>query len=385
MIHTDFIKLKNENIALLKQAYRDFKLGNLDSKEVIPFVGAGASIPLGVPSWKNLVKEFYLYSDLTGDFEIEFSQSKLSLSEYAQEIFDKTNNIDSYTNFMSNEKIFMPKTTRGSDLHESIVRNFHKIITTNYDIAFEVKCDKIRDNYIKDGLPDFAKSFEYDIVSYPELKIGNFYKTTDKKCIAYLHGRFKNDRKQFIFRECEYRTAYKSKIENPLKKFLDEFYNNSILLFIGFSFEDKYIVDYTKDILKQKINLNKLMSRTYGSNHIEQIPSSHFVFIEESEITPYIHKDELNPEFYRRNSKYLIEIKDTDYFELNINDSELKTEIAFPEDQVYFEKLIKDKNKRIKKYKYFLEIDIKIIPFRMGEFVSIEENIEEICNDKPYN
>lgn len=128
-----------------------------------------------------------------------------------------------------------------TEIHEKIIENFDTIITTNFDAAFE-------EAFKKEG-----KSFKIQVL--PNF---NPFTMLTGSTIVYLHGN--KHIGKYIFRFEEYEAYYPSvteendrkgyvsyELENILK-YLFKYFN---IVFIGFSFDDRYFVDYLKKIIKE--------------------------------------------------------------------------------------------------------------------------------------
>lgn len=386
----DFEKLFNENFGLLKKDYNDYK-NERDSLDIIPFIGAGASIPLGLPSWEDLVKKFHNSFGCVWDFEIEFKKCNRNYASITERIFNEKKDVNRYNNFMANAQIFSPRTTSATILHKRIIKAFDKILTTNYDTTFEVQCLEIINDYEQDGTPNKATDFKFKTFSYPELSAIKFYKAWEKKKIAYLHGSVANNLKKYVFRESEYKLAY-GDIGNPetsLVAFLREIYENTIVVFIGFSFDDLYFRNATKRILLENIiKLNEKMKEVYGSNYKEKEHPGHYIFIDENKITPYVSKNSLPEDFFKRNSLFFTPTNkinnngSDEYLKILLNHNDLMDNLISAKDKLIWEEILLLRDSRLNKLNFLNENKIRIIPYRSGYHKSIEDSISKLT-EKP--
>lgn len=209
-LNIDFIK---ESIRIIRQAIFDRKL--------VVFVGAGASINSGIPSWQGLISEF---------------KEKLSLDEKQQDDFLKipqyyynSRGAKEYTEFVKDVLKYDDK--EPNDIHSLILQlNPAHIITTNYDNFLERVAQK-------NG--EFFEIIEQNR-DIPYAKNG--------KMIIKMHGGFLHN--NFVLKEDDY-LNYSEKfaiVETYIKALIAQ----NIILFIGYSFNDpntKQIFNWVKNIL----------------------------------------------------------------------------------------------------------------------------------------
>lgn len=249
--------------------------------DLIPFVGAGSSFPLNLPSWKDLVIDYYKAVNC----QLDFDQLRRLYSEdwpiIADVIFSDTGeSLEEYMRFMSER--FHPDSCRFTDLHMTIVENYQRVITTNYDTAFEeVLLRKQKDpNYSA----EVKAGYQYSALVYPsDLNPINF----QGRCLAYLHGRHESS---YVFRKREYDLAYENgdRIETFLKAVIQKF----PLIFLGFSFEDKVFRSTLENIIrKEKLNAEEVRKVHGDVGKKSDIPGL-YVMIRQSEINEKLSEDE---------------------------------------------------------------------------------------------
>lgn len=242
-------------------ALRDIVRTNSDAVAV--FVGAGASIPLGIKGWDDLLKSFASTYEVSLD--IEKSIKDIGYPGTASQIYEQVGDHDKYLDFMS--KQFEPRNCRYTSLHETLIENFKVILTTNYDAAFETYCQK--------------KGLLIELQKLPNFNILTLF---SRPTIVYLHGN--NDERKYILRAEEYDSYYPSismkEGSHELESFLDTLVSNAVIVFIGFSFKDTYISKFLAKSISEKIKDRAIHQSVFKKDH----PKSnlqHFVIISDEE------------------------------------------------------------------------------------------------------
>ena len=200
-------QMKNAASATLRDLYRDQRL--------IPFVGAGLSVPLGLPSWSRLIDN--VAKQLDYDPEVyRLNGTKLQLAEYYVAVKGSIGPLRSEL-----DRLFNPKDEdiQQSKTHSLLVdMQFPLIYTTNYDgiieRAFELK--KVRYHTVANI---------DDIASAPS-------KGTQ---IVKFHGAFSDDA-SLVLTESSYfdRLEFESPIDIKLRADM----LGKSLLFLGYSLDD---------------------------------------------------------------------------------------------------------------------------------------------------
>lgn len=231
-----------------------------NDERLIPFIGAGFSLPLGLPSWEKLVEK--LAEKL--DFEPELFRlhgTFAQLAEYAK-IMDRRLWQD-----------FVTRITREFDSAESIERrkasithkalaslNLRTIYTTNYD------------SHIEGALEDAGKK----VVTLSSL--ADFLESQGRDAceVIKFHGTF-SDQETIILTESRYfeRLSLEDAVDQRLRA---DILSNS-LLFIGYSFNDPNIryIWYRIDRLRRQqskeynIKLRPSYLITFGADPVQPV------------------------------------------------------------------------------------------------------------------
>ena len=260
---------REENINLLKRVVKEGEF-------VAAFVGSGPSTSVGIKSWDDLL------SDMAREFHVDMDVKKIidqkGYAEAASEIYRHIEDHDSYLDFMQRQ--FRPTNDPFSPKYSLIVRNFPLILTTNFDICIEKACEFEKISFHVQKLPDFNEFelFQQDAIT-----------------IVYLHGNTKDNK--YIFLKEDYDQYYPS-ISNlngskDLEHFLRSILKRITLVFIGFSFNDRYFYKFFRKIVKEEILQDRITHQKRFRTHHPRPDVNHFILISKSEDFDELKKDEL--------------------------------------------------------------------------------------------
>lgn len=359
------MKNHNNNIELLKNTYRDNK------NKIVFFAGAGASIPLGLMCWKDLLIE--MDEKFKTEINIDDYINKFGYPATASAIYDKFNNREEYLNFLCKKFDVKYTKSRFNSTTKSIVNNFDNILTTNFDSSFEQAFMDNNSVLEKKG----HKKIYFKTQHLPKFDISEI--STNDATIIYLHG--SKDSRIFILRKEEYQSFYCTNYdENPseLEDFLKEIFKNFSVIFFGFSFDDLDFNKYYERILtKEFYQRRAIFVDMFGGAYPIELPP-HFVFFPEEELKYTLSEIEINNYIQRDNNiewgKIFEKINNNEYqfskFFLNIiNQNSIKKELQEKLSSEY-KRLAMNK----KKLQFFEKMNMKIIPFSK-EKISEVENI----------
>ena len=235
---TDFGKKKYaETKRLLRKAMQE--------RQLVLFVGAGASVDSGMPLWGQAVTQIAEKLDLENDKDKldnliipQYYYNARGRKEYTQLIREI---------FRYNDKLYP------GDIHDAIIRfDADTIITTNYDHLIEQAAEN-------------SGKFFYVVSQDSDLP----YRKAEKELIK-MHGDFEHD--NFVLKEDDYLHYHKNfkLIENYVKSLI----GTKTVLFIGYSLGDpdvKHIFSWVKDILDEHFQRAYLIitGRKASQNEIE--------------------------------------------------------------------------------------------------------------------
>ena len=215
-----------------------------DHNNLVLFVGAGASMDSGMPSWTQAVEQI---------------ASKLSFPD-SDKLYDPLKIPQYYFNERGQKeyiqlmrKVFlygMPLKT--TPLHKKLIDcHAETIITTNYDHLIEQAAEE--NNEIR-----YVISKDSDLP----------YKNSSRELIK-MHGSFEND--NFVLKEDDY-LQYSLNFR-LIETYIKSIVGSKVILFIGYSLNDpdvKQIFAWVKDILKNDFQRAYLVLSNVEKNDIEK-------------------------------------------------------------------------------------------------------------------
>ncbi|UOQ71500.1 SIR2 family protein [Hymenobacter cellulosilyticus] len=192
-------------------------LSAVKAKKLVVFAGAGMSRRFGLPDWKQMVVDVINKSDdnkLKGFIQL-LEDGLLSPIEVLDKLLPEKNDIYRYI-----EENFKINNVELLNCHYDIMKLSGKVVTTNYDNAFELACPE-------------AYSAVYD----SSFKI-NQLKGKDSY-IFKIHGSSSVDPSGCVVFTKDYEALYARENAAILK--MKELFINNTILFIGFGFNDPYV------------------------------------------------------------------------------------------------------------------------------------------------
>jgi len=211
----------------------------IQKNNLVIFVGAGCSIPLGLPSWKKLIED--ILQELDSKFgetsDTNFKNILNGVKTNSKSLFDALSKIendsDNGSTFKIKSKEFINSLVEEisknlpeeSKVHSLLWEISSKIITTNYD--------KILQKYIPKHLD--PKIF-YNTNAFQGLKS----QSDNSQFLYKIHGDYEDPETIILF-ESDYNDIYKN--ENYNTDTLTTHFKEKTFLFIGFSLTDPFVND----------------------------------------------------------------------------------------------------------------------------------------------
>ena len=206
-----------DNIQILQECYSRVTL--------IPVVGSGLSIPMGLPSWRELIEKSADYFSVS-DEKKECIRKCLDCNEY----LDATDVIlEAGVSDQMLREYIAKSMTEAKENSNSVDNNYRDLalfskiryMTTNYD------------QYIN----DFAEARTFCLENLENIQINQFAYSAYDHVVIPLHGEISRPESIVLSRD-SYQKLYNT---DSFKSEFEHMRTHFTFLFMGFSFEDKYI------------------------------------------------------------------------------------------------------------------------------------------------
>jgi len=192
----------------------------IENNTLVFFVGSGTSVPLGFPTWDNLVIEILEELSLT-DTNLEPYISLLRTKQMtAIEILEKIKNHKTEIYKTMKKKFLVPIEDVKLNRHKKLWEITSKIITTNYDKALENANPKITPAV-------YTQDFEISQL------------TKVKEYLLKMHGSIEDISHCILFEE-NYKKLYDEGDKSVLFQ-LEKIFSDYTIVFLGFSLQDPYV------------------------------------------------------------------------------------------------------------------------------------------------
>ncbi len=225
-------------------------IADLAERNFIVFAGAGMSKATGIPTWKKALIRLNELAPVDG-IDIE-KMDTIQYPSVAQMIYTALQDQGREEEYhRAIESTLQPSDCSCHLGQLKIIRACPSIITTNLDPTFEAA--------LKDECESFEKytgrKKEFGFQTLCNMERGNLER---KHYITYLHGRYNEKEKVFKITDySKYYTALEGGEESIIEKALREIYiGPKTIVFVGFSFEDKYVRG-SFDRIFQKMKVDK--------------------------------------------------------------------------------------------------------------------------------
>lgn len=221
------------NKGFIGELQKTYKQGN-----IVPFMGAGLSMPYSVPDWGSLIRECALYmgiEDIGGTSFLPMLNHNLDRHDY----WEAVRIIKKYLN-RTEEDIQQFIVKKISDCIPSkldgIKNNYEDLAKYNFNIYFTTNYDHIVQKYINTNfVPVNLKDVKTNIQSLMnDVTINRIF---------HLHGHI-SDSSSIVISEEKYKELYNNDVYKAL---FSVFSGAKTFLFLGFSFNDIFIQNIIKD------------------------------------------------------------------------------------------------------------------------------------------
>ncbi|NFM77952.1 SIR2 family protein [Clostridium botulinum] len=269
--------MSNNNF--IRELQKIYNEGNL-----IPFIGAGLSIPFNIPDWGKLIRDCALYfgiEDVNGKSLIGILD--INLEEY--DYWESVRIIKKYLH-RSDEDIqeYIANSIRENVKYEidDSLHNYKDLAKCDFNIYITTNYDHILNKYLNSSfIPMNLKDFNDNTQKL-------ITQSKDKR-ILHLHGNI-TDMSSIVISEKKYRELYEC---GEYNKLFSLFIGTKTFIFMGFSFNDVFIQKIIKDNneffkskhyivlanpstenikwLKEQYNLETIAYNSENSSHSEEI------------------------------------------------------------------------------------------------------------------
>ncbi|MGH0945281.1 SIR2 family protein [Bacillus mycoides] len=217
------------NLEQLKEAYHENK--------VVPFIGAGLSVPFNIPTWGDLIR------DITDEYAKGKIETMLrSVVDWHLDSNDYWGAIDEIKKYATlvdqdiQKKITKLIRENKKNVGDSKLHNYLDLAKMNFKLHLTTNYDNLLYEHIKgDNLPILLKDLDFSSQ--------DMY---DEKRICHLHG-FTSNIGSIVISRSSYEALYSNEKYGELLKAIT---SSKKFLFMGFSFDDKFVSDLIKDYKK---------------------------------------------------------------------------------------------------------------------------------------
>ncbi len=213
------------NIENLK---RDYLAG-----KVVPFIGAGLSVPFKVPTWKNLIEEITeKYAVDENSFLKEVVKIKLKNFDFWAAIDDLKYFAKMDDSDIQNEIVEIIKREQ-IELSDDLLHNYKDLKEMNFQVYLTTNYENLIYEHLRfKNIPILLKDLNF-----------NTQYLFDEQRIFHLHGTISNPGTIVISKKSYDELYQDEKYENLLKAVT----SSKKLLFLGFSFDDQFVKQLISD------------------------------------------------------------------------------------------------------------------------------------------
>lgn len=214
----------------------------LKQKELVIFAGAGINDGLGLPSWGEFVKKTlkYLYDNKNDRQSKNYYKNLIDQFKNEQlseiEALDKIKSDDSTITKQYVANVFGIASNISCPTHKRLLSVSKRIITTNFDNAFERAYESTHNGRLAHVIVGTRKEDDYTVDDFTNRLKNN------KSFIFKIHGSREQPDSCIITSEA-YKKFYTTS-GNKARSILEQICRDYTLLFVGWSFHDAYFKDF---------------------------------------------------------------------------------------------------------------------------------------------
>ncbi|WP_079913049.1 SIR2 family protein [Paenibacillus sp. 32352] len=203
------------------------------SDKVVPFIGAGLSVPFRVPTWGDLIKEV-TQKHAVGNkaFIMQAVQWHLETKDY----WGALNELMKFAHIIDadiQEAIVALIKERQIKLNDINLHNYSDIGKMNFKLHLTTNYENLLNEHLNcEHIPILLKDIDFST-----------QKLFDEKRVCHLHG-YTSNSGTIVISEQSYKKLYVDKKYDNILKLVT---GSKKLLFMGFSFDDQFIQRLIKD------------------------------------------------------------------------------------------------------------------------------------------
>ncbi|MDN3095150.1 SIR2 family protein [Enterococcus faecalis] len=202
-------------------------------KKVIPFIGAGLSVPFDLKPWPNLINE--LKETLLDSAHWPAVDFDLDIKNY-QEAIESIKKFGYIADQPIQEKISLDYSLRKNELIPPIDNNYADLKKDNFKVYLTTNYDRLLDDYLP-GVNGFNSLTDYTS------NVPRLFENAKEKYLFHIHGCVSNPDSIVISSE-KYNSIYS---DAKFDSFMTAFSSNYSFLFLGFSFDDVFVQELVKN------------------------------------------------------------------------------------------------------------------------------------------
>jgi hypothetical protein len=232
--------------------------------DFVVFAGTGVSLEAGLPTWEELLQALEKACFPQGTHKFGNPDEFPGLAQRFYDRLKSEGREEDYKAILKEQ--LKPRKAFSTSQELEIVETTGRIVTTNFDATFE---DAIRK--IAPGCTDFVQ----------RLPVFDYSKMNRKYALTYLHG---SSDDYIILKTDDYDRFYpsisKTDGSGALEDYLKHLYLNHTLVFIGCSFNDRYLKEAIRMIHRRLANDDAVHAEVVN-HYIPRLESvQHYAFLQ---------------------------------------------------------------------------------------------------------
>lgn len=223
--------IENEELnmsAFLEELREDYHKGN-----VVPFIGAGLSVPFKVPTWRDMI---LCLTDKYAIGKIEFIKQVVDVDLRNYDFWGAIDNLKKYAPIVEEdiqESIVKLIKENQVKLEDDLLHNYTDLSKMNFNLYLTTNYENLLHQYL---------DYEFQPILLKDVQF-NTQDMVNQKRVCQLHGTISNSG-TIVLSKDSYIDLYENKKYDDLLKLVT---GSKKLLFMGFSFDDQFIKTLIKE------------------------------------------------------------------------------------------------------------------------------------------